>query len=444
MRGLIVAAPASGSGKTLVTLGLLRYLANSGEKVVSAKVGPDYIDPAFHAAASGQPCRNLDAWAMRDETLSTVLSGLSDDGELVVCEGVMGLFDGARVPPDTVSGSSADIARMTNWPVVLIVDVRAQAASAAAVVRGFIGHEPDVEIVGVIFNRIGGAEHAKTLHSAITASLPDIPVIGYLPRCEGLALPSRHLGLVQALEHPDLQGFIDAAAKMIADHLDVPTLLALARPAADTKAGNSGTAPLGQRIAIARDAAFAFSYDHLLDGWRAAGAEIIPFSPLADEAPAGSVDAVYLPGGYPELHAGRLAANATYLAGLRNAAVRGANLFGECGGYMVLGQGMVDAKGARHAMAGLLQLETSFETPRLHLGYRSAALLADGFLGAAGKAFRGHEFHYASVLVEEGGKPLFSTTDAAGENSGTAGLVDGNVAGSFIHLIDQETLPRSR
>jgi cobyrinic acid a,c-diamide synthase len=440
LNGVIIAAPASGSGKTLLTLGLLRHLAQQGKRVVSAKVGPDYIDPAFHAAASGRPCRNLDAWAMRPATMATNLVGLEDDAELAVCEGVMGLFDGARVPIGDISGSTADVARLTGWPVVLVVDARAQAASAAAVVRGFATHQPDVRTAAVIFNRIGGPGHAAILRQACAETLPEIPVLGCLPRGEGLSLPERHLGLVQALEHPDLETFMAGAASMVAEHIDTKALLELAKPALTNASpvADAVLPPLGGRIAVARDTAFAFIYDHVLEGWRAAGAEIELFSPLADEAPGAEADAVYLPGGYPELHAGKLAANSCFMQGLRNAAGRGAALFGECGGYMVLGRGLVDADGARHAMAGLLPLETSFAAPRLHLGYRRAALSHNGALGDANAIFRGHEFHYAKVLSETGAEPLFRIADAAGEDLGVAGLTTGRVAGSFIHLIDRE------
>lgn len=439
MRGLIFAAPASNSGKTLVTLGLLRHMVSSGEAVVSAKIGPDYIDPGFHAVASGRPCHNIDAWAMREETLGRVLFNLARNANVVLCEGVMGLFDGARVASGQSSGSTADVARVTGWPVILVIDASAQAASAAAVVRGFASHEPNVKIAGVIFNRIGGSSHEKILRAAMYTSLPHIPIVGCLPRAENLVLPARHLGLVQALEHPKLEEFINGAAGMIAAYIDLEMLLSLARPTIKSAIGKAGIPPLGQRIAIACDAAFTFTYRHLLDDWQAEGAELRPFSPLANEAPWLDADAVYLPGGYPELYAGQLASNTMFLDGLKNAALRGACLFGECGGYMVLGRSITDAKGSRHTMAGLLGLETSFESPRLHLGYRVASLAAESFLGNMNKIFFGHEFHYATVLAEEGEKSLFQITDAVRDNATLAGLIDGNVAGSFIHLIDQET-----
>jgi cobyrinic acid a,c-diamide synthase len=436
--GLVIAAPASGSGKTVTTLAILRALTRAGLRVSSFKVGPDYIDPAFHAAATGRPCANLDLWAMRPETVAWLLEGLSVDADMVLGEGVMGLFDGASDASGAVSGSTADVAAVTGWPVVLVVDVRGQAASAAALLRGFASHRADVPVVGVIFNRVGGAAHADMLRQAVAPL--GVPVLGCLPRERGVALPERHLGLVQASERPDLDAFLDRAADLAARHLDLDQLQSLARPArrVDPADGaEAGLAPLGQRIAVARDTAFAFAYPVTLARWRSAGAELAFFSPLADEAPPADVDAVYLPGGYPELHAGRLAGNAQFMGGLRAAAARSTTLFGECGGYMVLGEGLIDAGGTRHAMAGLLPVETSFAERRLHLGYRSAELAVDCGLGPRGAPFRGHEFHYAVLRREGAGDALFRCRDATGRDLGAQGRRRGSVLGSFLHLIDR-------
>ena len=440
--GLIIAAPASGSGKTVVTLGLLRHLASSGYSVASAKAGPDYIDPAFHVVAnSDQQCLNLDCWGMREQTLRALALGLSSSSDITICEGVMGLFDGAFVKLGQNSGSTADLSAVTGWPVVLVIDARAHAESAAAVLKGFADYRPDVDVVGVIFNRVGGARHSEMLNRACEQALPDIPVLGCLPRGEGLALPERHLGLVQAVEHPDLEGFIESARSLVAEHLDVEQLLKLPRPLKLTADGTAAPfPPIGQRIAVAKDEAFAFSYASVIEGWRRSGAAVTFFSPLENEAPGADADAVYLPGGYPELQAGRLAAASHFMDGLRLSAKSGAMVFGECGGYMVLGRGLIVADGKRHAMAGLLAVETSFAAPTLHLGYRRLETLADGPLGDAGTAFRGHEFHYAKVVAEQGQEDagLFEAQDASGNDLGSVGMVDGNVAGSFIHLIDRE------
>jgi cobyrinic acid a,c-diamide synthase len=433
--GLILAAPASHSGKTTLTLALLRHFRRRGMAIVSAKSGPDYIDAAFHGAASGTPCLNLDAWAMRRETIAALVASLEREAELVLCEGAMGLFDGAG---SAGRGSTGDLAALTGWPVVLVVDVAGQAGSAAALLRGFMSHRPDVPVKGVIFNRVGGPRHAAMLENSVRTALPDLPILGHVPRLAELALPERHLGLVQASEHPDLDGFLDRAAELVSAALDLDRLLALARKSSLAALPPAQPLPpLGRRIAVARDVAFAFAYPAMLAGWRSAGAELVTFSPLADEAPDKAADAVFLPGGYPELHAGKIAASSRFLAGLRDAAGRGAALYGECGGYMVLGQGLVDASGARHAMAGLLPLETSFAERRRELGYRHARLAAAGPLGAADAAFRGHEFHYATIVDEGAAAPLFAAADADGAALGAAGRIRGRVMGSFMHLVDR-------
>lgn len=436
-KGLIVAAPSSGSGKTLFTLALLRALRNATVAVTSAKVGPDYIDPAFHHAASGQPCLNLDTWAMRPETLSHLITSLNRSCDLVIAEGVMGLFDGADCDDDMADGSTASLARVTGWPVVLLVDARAQAASAAAVVRGFSEHSPDVEVAGVIFNRVGSQSHADTLIRACRKHLPDVSVLGCLPRTPELVLPERHLGLIQAGEHTDLEQFLEMAARWVSEHVDLAAVQSLARKSSvePVVKSISPLPPLGQRIAVARDHAFAFCYPATLDGWSGAGAAIMPFSPLAGESPDLDCDSVYLPGGYPELYAGQLAMGG-FIEGIQRAAAKGLRIFGECGGYMVLGNVLIDADDTHHRMAGLLALETSFAERKLHLGYRDVETLMEAPIGAGGSPFRGHEFHYATILREAPEKALFRMKNARGEELDRSGNVVGNVAGSFIHLID--------
>lgn len=438
--GLIIAAPASGAGKTTVTLGLLRHMANAGVAVASAKAGPDYIDPAFHAAASGRPCVNLDPWAMRESTLRGLVGRLSSGGELVLCEGVMGLFDGACLAGRPDAGSTADLAALTGWPVVLVVDAARQAASVGALLRGFSTQRADVSVAGVVFNRTGGRGHREVLDAAARSSTPGIRVLGHLGRDERLEVPERHLGLVQAGELPALEAFLDRAATIVAAGVDVAALRAMAIPSANVSAypdDEIPLPPLGQRIAVAHDAGFSFAYDSVLAGWRAAGASVVTFSPLANEAPDARADAVYLPGGYPELHAPRLAASQAFLDGLRGAARRGVPVFGECGGYMVLGEVLTDQRGEHHEMAGLLPLETSFAERRLSLGYRQVECAAEGVLGAGVTSFRGHEFHYARIVREGPGRPLFHARDAAGRALGATGLVAGSVAGSFVHLVDR-------
>jgi cobyrinic acid a,c-diamide synthase len=305
--------------------------------------------------------------------------------------------------------------------------------------RGFATHRPEVPLAGVICNRVGGARHAAILAAAVARHLPSLPFLGALPRDPLLALPERHLGLVQAGEHPKLDALVANAADAVEAAVDLERFLSLAQPG--RAKGISGAPllvpPLGQRIAVAQDVAFAFAYPATLAGWRAAGASLHPFSPLADEAPTSDCDAIYLPGGYPELHAGRLAGNARFISGLREAARRGAVIYGECGGYMVLGERLIDGAGRSYAMAGLLPLVTSFAAPRLHLGYRGGTLAATTPLGPAGASYRGHEFHYATVEVEGPGDPLFHLRDAEDAPRGPAGLVRGRIMGSFLHLVDR-------
>ena len=427
-RGFVVAAPSSGSGKTVVTLGLLRALKRRGTAVMSAKAGPDYIDPKFHAAATGADCVNLDPWAMRPEQVRNLYHALRRQAEIIVIEGMMGLFDGAA----DGTGSAADLSVSLGLPVVLIVDVSGQSQSIAALVRGFMQHRADVTIVGVILNRVGSVRHETMLRQALGEL--DVTVLGAVPRDNRLFLPSRHLGLVQAGEHGELEGFLDTASRIVGDAVDLDGILAVAGLGNPGAAGQPGQlAPLGQRTAVACDEAFAFAYPHVLTAWRNQGCELSWFSPLKNEAPSEEADSVYLPGGYPELHADLLSANDVFLNGLRQAAGAGKKIYGECGGYMVLGRGLIDADGGAHVMAGLLPLETSFAHRRLQLGYRRATPLAafpwPGVLAA-------HEFHYASIVAEGAAQPLFATEDAIGESRGEAGLVVGTVGGSFMHVVD--------
>ena len=433
-KGFIVAAPCSGSGKTLVTLGLLRALTNRGLSVGSFKVGPDYIDPGFHEAATGLPCRNIDVWAMRPGTIANTLSKTANNTDLVIGEGVMGLFDGAAGG----GGSTADVATELGLPTILVVDASGQSMSAAAVIHGFNTYRDDLKIGGVIFNRVGSSRHQDMLQSAMSDL--EIPVFGHLPRDDRLALPERHLGLVPAAENTALDCFLEECAETMAAHLDMDgiTDLRCIKPFHATSRRSPAILPLAQRISVARDVAFPFTYPHIVDNWHDAGAEISFFSPLTNEAPQRSA-AVFLPGGYPELHAGQLAANTRFIDGMRQAANGGHPIYGECGGYMALGAGLIDTRGERHSMCGLLPHVTSFAEPRLHLGYQDAELLSDTALGKPGSRFRGHEFHYASVIEEGDEDPLFRCTDSTGEATGLIGRSIANVSGSFIHLIDRHT-----
>ncbi|WP_066717867.1 cobyrinate a,c-diamide synthase [Sphingomonas pituitosa] len=431
--GLIVAAPASGTGKTTVMLGLLRALRDEGIAVAPFKNGPDYIDPAFHRAASGRPSRNLDSWAM-DGALLDALVGEARGADLVLAEGSMGLFDGVAQRGASGTGATADLARRYGWPVILVVDVSGQAQSAAATALGFAGLDPDVPFAGVILNRVASPRHERLVRTGMDAA--GIRVLGALPRRADLVLPERHLGLVQAVEHPDLDRVIGDYADFLREHVDLAAVRAAAQASAQMGAGEAGAGgppPPAQRIAIAQDAAFSFLYPHLLEGWLRAGAEILPFSPLADEAPARHADLVWLPGGYPELHAGTIAAAGRFLGGLR-AHAETRPVHGECGGYMVLGEALVDKAGETHRMAGLLGLVTSHAQRRMHLGYRQAILHAPVAGLPAGARLTGHEFHYATI-VSQTDAPLADVRDADGNLVPETGSVRGRATGSFFHLI---------
>jgi cobyrinic acid a,c-diamide synthase len=431
-RGLIIAAPRSGAGKTTLTLALLAALKRRGIAVQAAKAGPDYIDPAFHAAAIGRPSINLDSWAMPPSLLDALMADAADRMDMIVIEGVMGLFDGIEAPPRR-TGSTADLAARFGLPVVLVVDASGQSQSAAALVRGFAMHDPEVTIGGVVLNRIGSERHKRLVSAAI--SVLGIPVLGSITRDAALSLPERHLGLVQAAEHGDLDARLERLADLAERNLDLDAILKLAstpRIAPPLKAG--ALPPPGMRIALAQDEAFTFIYPHLVAGWRREGAEIVTFSPLADEPPPETCDSCWLPGGYPELHASRLAAAHRFHDGLaRFATTR--KVHGECGGYMVLGESLEDADGIGHAMTGLLGHATSFAQKKLHLGYREARLLADGPLGPEGSIIRGHEFHYASLTATGNDAPLAELADGQGRPLGTAGGRRGNVTGTFFHAI---------
>ncbi len=430
MRGLLIAAPASGCGKTTVTLALIRALIEAGHRVVSAKAGPDYIDPAFHRAASSNTCFNLDPWAMRPQTLTHLAKHMAGEGDLLVVEGMMGLFDGAR----DGSGTSADLGRFFDLPVILVMDTTSQSHSIAAVAEGFANHQKGCKIAGIILNRVGSDAHEKMLRQALTPV--GIPVIGALRRDTIFNLPHRHLGLVQAGEHGDLERFIAQAATRLTDTLDLDLLVQLAQPVKhkpETTVHNP-LPPLGQNIAIAHDIAFEFTYPHFLQIWRKAGANVSFFSPLANQAPAPDSDAIYLPGGYPELHAHRLSGNRIFLDGLRKAAAAQTLIYGECGGYMVLGEVLTDEHGHDYPMANLLPVSTSFAKRKLHLGYRKLAPVADGTPWT--QALSAHEFHYASITKAEKADPLFNAIDATGSMLGPMGHRRGSVMGSFAHIID--------
>ncbi len=431
-RGLIIGAPRSGSGKTSVTIGILRALSRRGLAMRGAKSGPDYIDPGFHAAATRLPGVNLDSWAMPPALLNALAGEAAAGADYLIVESAMGLFDG--IPGEKGrSGSAADLARLYGLPVILVLDVSGQSQTAAALAKGFATYDPDVRIAGVILNRLGSDRHKRLAGAAIEAL--GIPVVGAILRDPSLTLPERHLGLVQATEHADLMAHLDRLADMAERSLDLDSILSLAVALAPLRPDISAALrPPGQRIALASDAAFSFLYPHVAAHWRSVGAEIVPFSPLSDEAPADDCDVCWMPGGYPELHAGRLAAAENFRAGMRRFAET-RPVHGECGGFMALGEMLEDAAGEKHRMLGLLSHSTSFAERKMNLGYRRARLLSGCALGREGDEIRGHEFHYARMIDGGTDEKLAALADGEGRELGTFGGRRGLVTGTFFHAI---------
>ena len=425
-KGLVIAAPRSGSGKTVDTLGIHTALRQDGVVVAPAKVGPDYIDPTFLGRAAMRDAVNLDPWSMSPSRLKALAETQAIGADLLVVEGVMGLFDGAA----DGFGSTADLAELLELPVIFVVDADRQSQSIAALVAGFAHWRQGVRIAGVVLNRVASMKHERMLTDALAAT--GIPCLGAIPRNADLVLPERHLGLVLPAEVSTFETFLHTAAQSVGQYLDLDRLQQLAAKLPPAERPSTPLPPLGQRIAIARDQAFAFLYPHLLDGWRSMGAELSFFSPLADEAPDANADAVFLPGGYPELHGATLSAAMNFKAGIQAAQQRNALIYGECGGFMVLGETLVDKSGQGHAMAGLLPVTTRIDRPKRVLGYRR--LIHAGALTWPGR-LNGHEFHYSSAKQSRL-TPLFGATDAQGDAMPPMGAVIGRVMGSYAHVID--------
>jgi len=428
----VIAAPKSSSGKTTVMLGLLRAFSRRGLAVQGLKCGPDYIDPAFHAAACGKPSLNLDGWSMSPSLVTHLASDATSEAELVLCEGLMGLFDGVPAPEGR-SGSSADIAAALGWPVLLVIDVSGQSQSAGAVALGCATFDPRIHIAGVILNKVGSERHRRLVTMAMEKA--GIKVLGSLPRDAEATIPERHLGLVQAEETNGLDQILNRMADLIEAHIDLNAVQSAAR--CSLQRVSRPTTPLpapGQRIALARDSAFSFIYPHHIQAWTKAGAEIVPFSPLANEAPPAECDVCWLPGGYPELHAETLSRATGFLDGLRKFS-EAKPVHGECGGYMTLGETLTDANGNDWPMAGLLSVKTSFAKRKMTLGYRDAVIQSDTILGPKGARLRGHEFHYATIIDQGDDPPFAFVVDAYGSAPAPSGSRRCFVTGSFFHAI---------
>lgn len=415
---VVLAAPASGSGKTTAALALIAALRRAGERVQPFKVGPDYIDPSHLGAAAGRAPYNLDSFFLDHAGLRGLFADAMAGATVAVVEGVMGMFDGRQGAAG--EGSTADAAAALAAPVILVVDAGGMAASIAALARGFADFDGRVHVAGVIANRVGSERHAELLREALGAM--GLPLLGWIPKSPSLALPERHLGLVLAGE----AGLDRAAIESAGERLDVAGILRIARAAPPLPPGREvfpEARPPRARLGWAEDAAFRFTYPETRDLLGRLGAEVVPFRPLVDERlPA--VDALYLGGGYPELRAEALEANAPMRAAIR--AFRGP-ILAECGGYLYLAQGLAGPDGVRRAMVGLVPGEGAM-VDRPVLGYREVVALGESPVALPGWTFRGHEFHYARLAASA--SPAWR--QAGGE--AVEGYTDGRVLASFIHL----------
>ncbi len=433
MKAVVVAGVASGVGKTTIATGLMAALTARGRRVQGFKVGPDYIDPSYHTQVTGRPSRNLDSWLLPARTLRALFARAAADADVAIVEGVMGLYDGRHGAGE--QASTAEVAKLLDLPVVLVVDVSRQARSAAATVLGFRLLDPDVRLVGVILNRVGSERHRAAAVEAIEAAT-GLPVLGALAREGGLAVPERYLGLVPRFENPTGGEYFGRAAAAVARGVNLDGLLArcetaLPAPAAMDSPFPPRPLPPRARLAVARDRAFGFYYADALDLLAGHGLELAEFSPLADGALPRDTDGVLLGGGFPELFAADLAANRPLLRQLRSAARRGLPLYAECGGLMYLARTLVDAQGTRHRLAGLVPAEVSLRDARLTLGYREATAAADSLLLRQGEQVRAHEFHYSRILPSAPAQPAYAVSR---REPATECHASGALLASYLHL----------
>lgn len=440
INGFLIAAPQSGSGKTTISLAIMAALRRRELVVAPFKCGPDFIDPGYHRMASGRASINLDGWMCPESFVAETFRLHAGTADVAVIEAVMGLFDGLGASP--LQGSSAQIAAICGAPVVLVVNARGMAASAAALVKGFAEFDPDVRLAGVIFNNVGSAGHAELLARVMAEALPEIALFGCIPRDEALAIPSRHLGLVTAEDNPLPPEYLDRLADLAEKHLDLVGLAGLRiTPRSTLLRGGASLAPssgggmLPVRIAVARDAAFCFVYQDNLRLLREAGGELLFFSPLVDGALPEGVSGIYLPGGYPELYAERLAANKSMLEAIRAAARNGMPLYAECGGFIYLTRGMEDSQGAPLAdFAGIFPVRAHMLPKRKALGYRQVECLNTSILGPAGEIARGHEFHYSEIGEMSVDVARTYRVTRQGAVLGQEGYCLANCLASYVHL----------
>ena len=419
-------------------------LTRRGFKVQPFKAGPDYIDPSYHEVACGTPSRNLDTWMLTDQAVLELAQRAASGSDVAIVEGVMGLYDGRSSL--TEEGSTAQLAKLLDAPVILVVDASAVARSVAAEVLGFLKFDPDVNIAGVVLSGIAGPGHLEFCQPQIEATT-GLTVLGWLPRRKELSQPERHLGLIPAVENVEVREWLDRLVLQVEETMPPEGILALARPGPTGRSSDpilypAQPQPKTATIAVAMDKAFSFYYQDSLDLLEAWGAEIAPFSPLEDVSIPTGTAGVYLGGGFPELYAAELAKNTAVRRSLRNAAQNGIPIYGECGGLMYLGRSLADPQGAAHEMAGLLPLKSSMTESRLTLGYREVEGLNDGPLLAKGQRVRGHEFHWSvqtGTPTEE--TALYAILEKGGldkngpeETRRMEGFREGTVAGSYVHL----------
>ncbi|ORT99540.1 Cobyrinic acid A,C-diamide synthase [Anaerovibrio sp. JC8] len=429
---VVIAATKSGSGKTTIVTGLLAALKQKGLKVQPYKVGPDYIDPGYHRLASGQPSHNLDSWLMPKETMKEVFALSAARSELAVIEGVMGLYDGGSKG----ISSTAEIARLLEAPVVLVIDCKSMGASAAALALGFKMYDKDVKLAGVILNRLGSDNHERIIREALEQL--DIPVLGAVRRNDELIMPERHLGLLPVEENQE-QEIIDRMGEAMASQIDVEAVINIGRqaPPMQVPEHQADDGDLSRvRIGIARDEAFSFYYPESIRILEEKGAEIVEFSPLNDSS-LPQVDGLIFGGGFPEMFAEQLSNNKELIADIREAAAKGMPVYAECGGFMFLSKAMEDFDGKVFPMCDILPCRVKMNKKLQMVGYVSAQLQGDSILGKQGTVIKGHEFHF-STEDEDGGKTdaqrafLFTRSRNGAQYLG--GYSKGNVLGSYLHL----------
>jgi cobyrinic acid a,c-diamide synthase len=430
-KGLVIAGPQSGVGKTTVTLALIAAARRRGMRVQAFKVGPDFIDPGHLTKAAGRACHNLDGWMLTRETNREIFFRSARNAELVVVEGVMGLFDGYDGLSE--AGSTAQMAKWLKLPVVLVVDARSQARSAAALIHGFATFDPELPLAGVIFNRIGSPRHLDYLRQALEKS-GEVPCFGGLPRESEISLPERHLGLVTAEDHPLDATDLEHLAVWLEGGVDLDRLLEALPPLALKEVPEPVPLAPQVRLGVAKDPAFCFYYQENLEWLARFGAEIVDFSPLSDRK-LPEVYGLYLGGGYPELYARQLSDNQAMLQAVREAALAGLPIYAECGALMYLSREVQDLAGNRYPLAGVLPFEVRMLQRLKALGYREVTLAADTLLGPAGLRVRGHEFHYSEIVGECGETALvYDLTPRPGTPPRKEGFQVGQVLASYVHL----------